>query len=319
MPRGCQFVQLDPEWSMERPLPGGTTWTIAGERIALLAWPRAILLQVAHPLVAAGVAQHSGFRASTFAPFVRLRATVGAMRQLTFGSDAAAAATLSQIRGVHDRVNGTLPETAGAHEGGTKYSAHDPALLLWVHATLLDSHVRILEPILRTFTVEERDRYCRETAPFAVALGARSDDVPRSWQQLQDLIAGEIGSGRVSVGPEARALAPAILRPPFGRLFWPLQHASELVTLGSLPPAIRSGYQFAWDARREHRRQRVLAALRRIRAAAPDRVARWPEARRALPAVHVEQQLPHVIADGPRDNAEHDRGGGERNRLVTHD
>ena len=29
---------------VERPRPGGITWTIAGERIALLAWPRAILL-----------------------------------------------------------------------------------------------------------------------------------------------------------------------------------------------------------------------------------------------------------------------------------
>src|SRR3954451_5151728 len=102
---------------MERPSPGGMTWTIAGERLAVLAWPRAILLQLAHPLVAAGVARHSGFRASTFAPFVRLRSTVGAMRRLTFGSDEAAAAALRQIRGIHDRVNGRLQETAGPHAG----------------------------------------------------------------------------------------------------------------------------------------------------------------------------------------------------------
>ena len=89
---------------MERPLPGGITWTIAGERLAVLAWPRAILLQLAHPLVAAGVARHSGFRASTLAPFTRLHATIGAMRELVFGSDDAAAATVRRIMQVDLRV-----------------------------------------------------------------------------------------------------------------------------------------------------------------------------------------------------------------------
>jgi uncharacterized protein (DUF2236 family) len=266
---------------MERPLPGGITWTIAGERLSLLAWPRAILLQIAHPLVAAGVAQHSGFRSSPLAPFARLHATVGAMRQLTFGTDDEAAAVIRRILGVHDRVNGTLREGAGTHAGGSRYSAHDPALLLWVHATLLDSHVRILEQVLRPFTPDERDRYCREAAVFASALGVVPDDVPRTWQQLQDLIAAEIESGRVTVGADARALAPAIVRPPIGRLVWPLRHAGELLTVGSLPPAIREGYGFAWNATRDRRCQRLLATLRRLRALSPDAFARWPEARGA--------------------------------------
>ena len=265
---------------MERPSPGGITWTIAGERLALLAWPRAILLQVAHPLVAAGVAQHSGFRSSPFAPFARLHATVGAMRQLTFGTDEEAAAVVRRILGIHDRVNGTLREGAGTHAGGSRYSAHDPALLLWVHATLLDSHVRILEQVLRPFTPDERDRYCREAAVFASVLGAAPDDVPRTWQELQDFIAAQIESGRVTVGADARALAPAILRPAFGWLLWPLQSAGELVTIGSLPPAIQRGYGFTWNARRERRCQRVLATLRALRTLTPDLVARWPEARR---------------------------------------
>jgi uncharacterized protein (DUF2236 family) len=265
---------------MERPRPGDITWTLAGERIALLAWPRAILLQLAHPLVAAGVAQHSGFRTSPFAPYARLHATVGAMRQLTFGSDAEAAAVVRRILGIHDRVNGTLREGAGPHAPGTRYSAHDPALLLWVHATLLDSYVRILEPILRRFTEEERDRYCREAAPYAVVLGAISDDVPRTWQRLQDYMTTEIESGRVTVGADARALAPDVLRPSLGRLLAPLYFPGELVTIGSLPPAIRDGYGFTWSAVRERRLQRVLATARRLRGLTPDALARWPEARR---------------------------------------
>ena len=265
---------------VERPAPGGITWTIAGERLAILAWPRAILLQMAHPLVAAGVAQHSAFRASAFAPFERLHATIGAMRDLVFGSDHAADAAIRRISGVHDRVNGSLGEATGTHAKGARYSAHDPALLLWVHATLLDSHVRILEPMLRPFSIEERDRYCRESAAFAVALGAAPAAMPRTWQALQDFMAVEIASGRISVGADARTLAPAILRPAFSGLLWPLRHSGELVTIGSLPAAIRAGYGFAWDDERERRRARVLAALRAVRASTPDLVARWPEARR---------------------------------------
>jgi uncharacterized protein (DUF2236 family) len=266
---------------MERPSPGGITWTIAGECIAVLAWPRAILMQLAHPLVAAGVAQHSGFRDSPFAPFARLRSTVRAMRQLTFGSDDEAAEATRRILNIHNTVKGQLRDGAGAYAGGTPYSAHDPALLLWVHATLLDSHVRILAPILRSFTAAECDRYCRETAPFAELLGARPDDVPRTWQQLQDFMAAEIDSGRVAVGADARALAPAILRPSLSHFAWPLPHASELVTVGSLPATIRDGYGFAWNATRERRQQRVLATLRQLRGLSPDLIARWPETRRA--------------------------------------
>ena len=265
--------------AMERPAPGGITWTIAGERAAVLAWPRAILLQLAHPLVAAGVAQHSGFRASPVAAFTRLHATIGAMRQLVFGTDDVAAAAVRRILGVHDRVNGTLDEAAGPHARGARYSAHDPDLLLWVHATLLDSHVRILDAVLRPFTPDERDRYCRETAAIAVMLGAVSGEVPGTWADVQGYMTAQIASGRLSVGADARALAPAILRPSFGRVLWPLRQAGELLTVGWLPPAIRDGYGFTWNDARQRRHDRALATLRTLRAWTPDLVARWPEAR----------------------------------------
>jgi uncharacterized protein (DUF2236 family) len=139
--------------------------------------------------------------------------------------------------------------------------------------------VRILEAVLRPFTADERDRYCRETASFAELLGASPDDVPRTWADLQAFMTAQIDGGRLAVGADARALAPAILRPPFSRLVWPFRYAGELVTVGSLPPAIREGFGFAWDATRERHRQRAVAALRAVRAVTPDLFARWPEAR----------------------------------------
>jgi uncharacterized protein (DUF2236 family) len=59
---------------------------------------------------------------------------------------------------------------------------------------------------------------------------------------------------------------------------WPIQRAAELITIGSLPDAIRDQYGFDWNAARARRRQRVLAALRAARRRLPDRLARWPEA-----------------------------------------
>src|SRR5262245_19245436 len=101
-----------------RPPRGGITWEIAGERIGLLAWPRAVLLQLAHPLVAAGVGAHSDFRRSALTSYSRLHATVAAMRALTFGSDDQAEAALAGILRIHDRVHGRLDAGVGTHPQG---------------------------------------------------------------------------------------------------------------------------------------------------------------------------------------------------------
>ena len=264
---------------VDRPRPGGITWQIAGERLGLLSWPRAVLLQLAHPLVAAGVAAHSEFRASPLAPYSRLHATVAAMRALAFGTDQQAEAALAGILRIHDRVHGALGGGVGAHAAGAPYTAHDPALLQWVHATLIDSAARLMDEVIRPLTVPERDQYCRESAPLAAALGAAAADLPQDWATLQRYIEDEIASGRVAVGDQARALAPGILRPPLGWLAWPLQRASELITIGSLPDPIRAQYGFDWNAARARRRQRVLGMLRRTRRWTPLALARWPEAR----------------------------------------
>lgn len=263
---------------MVRPTPGGIAWQIAGERLGLLSWPRAILMQLAHPLVAAGVGAHSSFRRSPLAPYERLHATVSAMRALTFGTDEEVEAARASILQVHDRVHGTMGEAAGSHAAGTPYNAHDPSLLLWVHATLLDSGVR-MHDVVRPLTEAERDAYCDQAAPLAVALGARAQEQPRDWSSLQLYIDGEIASRRVSVGEEARLLGCAVLRPALGWLAWPLQRAVELITIGTLPDAIRTQYSFAWDAARERRMRRVMVTLRHARRWMPDALARWPEAR----------------------------------------
>src|SRR5262245_15266928 len=109
------------------------------EAVVLLGWGRAILLQLAHPLVAAGVGDYSGFRSGARGFVRRVRGTVGGMLDLTFGTADEAQRIIDRINSIHDRVNGRLPAAVGIFPAGTPYSARDPKLLLWVHATLIDS------------------------------------------------------------------------------------------------------------------------------------------------------------------------------------
>src|SRR5262249_7993596 len=129
---------------MRSTLKGVTVaWKLQREIILLLAWSPAILLQLAHPLVARGVADHSSFRRERWGRMRRLHRTLDAMLGLCFGTEQGALAVAARITAIHDRVHGRLPEAAGLFPAGTSYSAHDPALLAWVHATLLVMNLRV--------------------------------------------------------------------------------------------------------------------------------------------------------------------------------
>ncbi|MGH8186098.1 MAG: oxygenase MpaB family protein, partial [Steroidobacteraceae bacterium] len=251
---------------------------INAERISLLAWSRAILLQLAHPLVAAGVAEHSSFREGRLTAVRRLHHTVGAMLSLTFGSDEDRGATLDRINGIHRRVNGTLRESAGPFAAGTRYSAEDPALLLWVHATLLDSIPLVYEQLIVPLTNTDRDQYCLEAEPVVQALGAR-DGAPRSWADLSSYMNRMYSSGEIVVSADARELAAVVLAPPFARLMAPATRVNWLFTVGLLPPGIREQYGFAWTPADERSLERWTAIIGGIRRRLPDAIALWPDSR----------------------------------------
>jgi uncharacterized protein (DUF2236 family) len=257
---------------------GPVALCVNAERIVVLGWPRAILMQMAHPLVAAGVAAHSAFRSGVFAAPRRLHGTVRAMLALSFGDAPARDAALAGIRAIHRRVHGTLAEPVGPFPAGTPYSAEDPDLVRWVHVTLLDSIVLFYEQTVAPLTTEERDAYCRESAWVAVALGARADEVPRTWSDTRLAVEATIASGALAIGRDGHAIARAILSPPLAALAWPVARLLRQVTVGSLPPAIAAAY--GWDPAPAST-ARAFRRLRRWRRVVPDALAQWPEARRA--------------------------------------
>ena len=257
----------------------GVAHRVNAERLALLGWGRAILLQLAHPLIAAGVYDHSSFRGTTWSAAARLHSTIHAMLALTFGTDAEREYALHGIRTIHRRVNGMLPMPVGPFAAGTRYSAEDGSLVLWVHLTLLESIPLVYDLLVAPLSDAERDAYCAEAAPVAIALGADPAQVPRTWNEMRAEVARRHASGEIVVGPQARELGRIVIAPGIGRLVPPAGWLNRLVTMGLLPAHIREQYGFAWNGRRQRTFERVVPIVRAARRRLPDRVALWAEAR----------------------------------------
>jgi uncharacterized protein (DUF2236 family) len=264
-----------------RPGPGSVSWKINREIIVVAGWARAILLQVAHPLVGAGVHEHSRFRGSLRASLHRLRSTIGAMLALTFGDDEEAISAAAGINVIHDRVSGRLQAAAGDFAAGERYSAHDAELLRWVHATLLDSILLTYERLVGPLTPEEKDRYCAESAVMEPLLDIPSGLLPRNTAALDSYMRAMLESGRIAVTDSGRVLARAALFPPRWRLLWPAFRPVQVITIGLLPTAIRHAYGFAWTARDARALSRWTAALRWLRRMMPPLFREWPAARRS--------------------------------------
>jgi uncharacterized protein (DUF2236 family) len=263
-----------------RATPGAVSWTINREVIVVAGWGRAILLQLAHPLVAAGVSDHTTFRGSLRTGLNRLSSTVGAMLALMFGTDDEAIDAAARINCIHDRVSGRLGEPAGALPAGARYSAHDPELLRWVHATLLDSIMLTHEQLDGPLTPAERDRYCAEAAIMEPLLDIPEGLLPRDAAQLDAYVDETLHSARIAISPASRALAQKLLFPQGWRLVWPAFRLLQLLTIGHLPSALREGYGFRWTERDARALARWTTALRLLRQATPRFVREWPAARR---------------------------------------
>jgi len=158
--------------------PRSVAWRVHGDVTSMMVGGiAALLLQMLHPAVLAGVWDHSNFRTDMQG---RLRRTARFIALTTYGGKEDAEAVIAHVRGIHDRVRGVLPD-------GTPYAANDPSLLAWVHLTeatsFLGAWVRYAEPGM---TAADQDRYFAEMARVAEALGA--DPIPRSRAEARRLM-----------------------------------------------------------------------------------------------------------------------------------
>ena len=211
--------------------PSSMTWKVNRESILLLGGRAALLMQLAHPLVAAGVADHSDFRVD---PVARLRRTLDVMLSITFGDVETAAKMMRRVEAVHSKVKGHTTD-------GHAYSAHDPELAKWVFTTLVYTSVGVYEACVAKLSAEESARHYEESLVIARMFGVPDEMMPGSRDELMAWMHRMIEDGTVQVTPTARELAAAILR-PVRAVPRRLAERSAVVTRSLLPVRIREGY-----------------------------------------------------------------------------
>jgi uncharacterized protein (DUF2236 family) len=191
--------------------------------------------------VAAGVRDHSRFQED---PAGRLRRTFELTLAWVFGSRAQAIEAARIVNRRHDAVQ------------GPGYSAKDPALLMWVQATLVYSAIRAYRCFVGPLTDAEADRYYQDTKEIGVLLGIPREMYPVSVDALQSYMEDMIDGGEVAVGDDARHLRWVVLKPRFPGVprfaFTPLR----TITAGLLPVRLREQYGLEWG-----RPQRAMFAL----------------------------------------------------------
>ena len=175
--------------------PDSVTWLVLRETVLLFGGPRALLLQLAHPSVDAGIEQHSAIASDPLGRSVR---TFRATYTLCFGDLASA---LGVVRAVHRRHTAVV----GSTSTGTPYRALDPSLLRWVHATLFDTAVRMFETFVRPLSAAERARFQEESNLVEVAFGVAPDEVTSTSEAFDAYVTSVLEGDALRVTPHAVA------------------------------------------------------------------------------------------------------------------
>jgi uncharacterized protein (DUF2236 family) len=228
--------------------PQSATWKIAGETAILLGGTRAVLMQIAHPLVAEGVHTHSSYMSD---PLGRSERTFILGEMLTFGSHATAHKAARSINRLHTHVYGTLPVQAGLHSKGTPYKARNPELLLWVHATLVDTILYTYQLFVGPLSQREQEQYYQESKTLVGLLGLSPQYMPARVQDLLQYVDDMVHSNVLAATPQSRQLAQQVLFPPTPPSWRPLLHLNCQITCALLPQPIREIYGLQWSIKQQ--------------------------------------------------------------------
>jgi uncharacterized protein (DUF2236 family) len=265
------------------PGPGSMIWRYGSDPRALGAAPYALLLQIAHPTVAAGVSQFSDYKR---APFGRLLRSIDYLVVMVFGGPQAAARTARTLREMHTRISGVAPD-------GRPYHALEPEAWAWVHITLGDAAMAGIQHFGRPMTDAERAQFYSEWRTMGRLVGVGDDDLPADWsgyrEYLDRMVAERLeDSDTVQeflryIRREVRCPLP-MLDGPVWRLAWaPAGEAFWVATLGLLPPQLRDRFGVRWTPARERQFQALGAVSRAAtpllpainRVYSPEKVLRW--------------------------------------------
>lgn len=252
--------------------PTSEAWRLNREAMLLLgAGPRALLLQLAHPAVAAGVAEHSDFRSD---PWARLQGTLDSYLRIVYGTTSTARAEIRRLNELHRSIR------------GPGYRARDPELGLWVHATLVDSTIAVADAWLEPLPADVVARYYDETQPIGRAFGIPEALLPADYPAFRAYIDRMLAQGGpIVVGETARELAHAVLHPPLGPILpvlaavpAPLYSWTLWPAVGLLPAGVREAYGLRWGRLDQAVSSWLVASWRAWRPLVPAGIRQMPQA-----------------------------------------
>jgi uncharacterized protein (DUF2236 family) len=215
--------------------PSSVFWRVNREMTSILAGPRAVLMQIAHPLVAAGVADHSAFEKNRLARLYRTSFAAGAV---TFGTDRFASRAVHAVNRKHALVHGVLRSDSGPFPAGTVYNANAPDLKLWVLATIVDSTLMTYERFAGELSNDERNAYYIDSLKVARLFGIPDSLPARNYREFNDYMSAMLDGGEVVVTDTARGIVNALFAGPVGRTFL----SGSRVGIDLLPPGIKEGF-----------------------------------------------------------------------------
>jgi uncharacterized protein (DUF2236 family) len=247
--------------------PDNVTWQVHREAALFLGAGRALLLQLAHPWVSAGIADQSQVFAD---PLGRFHRTFNIVFTMVFGTRDQAIAVARRLYRRHAMVAGEMPESAGPFVIGSRYQANETAALRWVHATLVETAVLAHDLALPALSEPERERYWAEARLFASLFGIPQDQLAPDWQSFQAYTAAMFESDVLTVSSAARDIAHRIFSGAATRVRPPLWYRA--LTAQMLPERLRQAFDLPLGDTERQSAERASRWLRRIYPALPARL-----------------------------------------------
>jgi uncharacterized protein (DUF2236 family) len=228
--------------------PRSAFWEMNREQLLLLGGGRVLLMQIAHPMIAEAVYNHSYVFKK---PILRLHRTLSLTFAIVYATKPEADAAVAEIERAHRPAVGKLADAIGKHEAGAAYNPRNPRQALWVWATLVEGAIATYERLIAPVDAKVKEDFYAEGTTFAHLMGIRESYVPTSYAALTAYMDEAVESQEVHVSEKARAIAPFITAqsiPVVNMLTYPLSR----FTVGLLPAEIREqyGYNFRrWESR----------------------------------------------------------------------
>jgi uncharacterized protein (DUF2236 family) len=262
---------------------------VVAEPVTALMIQRALVMDVAHPQVAAGVEDHSQFRSR---PWRRALVTIDAGLRLVFGSTPVAQAAARQIYATHDHINGTIAPGDGTPGDGApssdgSYTAHDASLLTWVWATLVDSAEVAYTRWVGPFSVPDAEAYYADMVAFGRFVGIPAHLLPPDRTAFAAYLDGVLDRGLLGKGEQGRALVRQILWFEHRTVPSPIVRIGRVLAVRTLDPRLVGSLGLELDAADARFGDRLDQMMRTY-------YPRLPRARAGLPTLYVQLRRPTI-------------------------